>query len=202
MGLISRVSSRTYRQKIPPPRRDDRSPPRRRSDIPPPEELHTVMVAGYHYDTSREELMDYFSKFGEIAEINIPLDYHTRKPRGMAFVRFWKKQSQEDAIQQNKERPFELDGRKLRMEYAYSKPKPGDPRWRRTPPPPRRGGGGGYGRDDRRGGYDRGGYNPRGDDRRGGYDDRRAGYDDRRGGYDDRRRSPPRDDYRRDDRRT
>merc|ERR1712173_432990 len=109
----------------------------------------------------------------------------------MAFVRFFKKQSQEDAIQQNKERPFELDGRKLRMEYAYSKPKPGDPRWRRTPPPPPppRRGGGGYGRDDRRGGYDRGGYNPRGDDRR-------------RGGYDDRRRSPPRDDYRRDDRRT
>merc|ERR1712151_680854 len=118
----------------------------------------------------------------------------------MAFVRFWKKQSQEDAIQQNKERPFELDGRKLRMEYAYSKPKPGDPRWRRTPPPPRRGYGGG--RDDRRGGYDRGGYNPRGDDRRGGgYDDRRGGYDDRRGGYNDRRRSPPRYDDRRDDRR-
>merc|ERR1712173_46219 len=78
----------------------------------------------------------------------------------MAFVRFFKKQSQEDAIQQNKERPFELNGRKLRLEYAYSKPKPGDPRWRRTPPPPRRGNGGGYGRDDRRGGYDRGGYNP------------------------------------------
>ena len=53
------------------------------------------MVAGYHYDTSREELMDFFSKFGEVAEINIPLDYHTRKPRGMAFVQknFEKKQS-------------------------------------------------------------------------------------------------------------
>ena len=68
-------------------RRRNDSPPRgRRSDIPAPEELHTVMVAGYHYDTTKEELQDFFHKFGDIAEINMPLDYHTRKPRGMAFV--------------------------------------------------------------------------------------------------------------------
>ena len=72
-----------------------------------------------------------------------------------------------------------MDGRKLRLEFAYSKPKPGDPRYQRGPPPRR------Y--DDRRGGYDRGGYNPR-DDRR---DDRR---------YDDRRNDYRKDDYRRDDR--
>merc|ERR1712178_75815 len=192
------------RSRSPPPReRSSRSPPRR-STIPPPEELFSVMVAGYHYDTTRDELTRFFEKFGEIAEINMPNDYITRKPRGMAFVRFWKKSSQEDVIAQSKERPFEMDGRKLRLEFAYSKPKPGDPRYQRGPPPRR------Y--DDRRGGYDRGGYNPRGDDRRDdrryddrrddyrrddyrrddrGYNDRRGGYDDRRGGYDDRRR----DDY-------
>jgi len=172
-------------------RSNDRARRERERDLNP-EELFTVMVQGFPTDTRRSELEDYFGKFGELAEINIPLDYHTRRPRGLAFIRFFKKDDQQAVVDEHDREKLRIGGRDLRCEFAYSKPKPGDSRYRRSPPrrsyrspSPRRGGG-----------RDR--YDDRRDDRR---DDRygRDRYDDRR---DDRRRDDRRDDRDRyDDRR-
>merc|ERR1711972_647883 len=203
MGLISRVSSRTYRKivDIIPPimsRSYSRSPSRSRSRSPvknrsrsrspreksPEQTMHSIVVSDLPNDIRESELERKFEKFGKIGDVFMPKDRYSGKGRGFAFVRFYDKESQEDCVEGCKKDPIHFGGPDCRVDYAKSKPRPGSSDWdpekaaqiRRE-------------RSDRmRGRYD--------DRRRGGYDDRRR--DDRRGGYDDRRGG--RDSYR-DDRR-
>merc|ERR1712223_1656207 len=194
MGLISRVSSRTYRKKNKQtlvlktlsmtrsrsrsPARDDprdRDQPRKyRSD-----ELHSVRIGNdLPDDVTLDEIRDVFDKFGEIGDVFLPKDRYTGRTLGFGFVGFVKKDDREYCLDQCKD-GIKVAGVETKVEFTA----PRDPNRGR-------GGRGGYG--DRRGGYD---------DRRGGYGDRRGGYDDRRGGYDRRddyrrrSRSPPRRDY-------
>jgi len=195
----SRSRDRSRSRSRSPPRGGDRGGSRDRIERERqlnPDELYSVMCQGFDSQTNRRELEKIFGEFGEVAEINIPLHRETRRPRGLAFIRYFKKSAQEDCLDAHKRRPLRgADGEEFRCEFAYSKPKPGDSRWRRSPPPRR--GGGGYGgrRDDyRRDDYRRDDY--RRDDRRDDYRRRSPEYrrDDRR---DDYRRDDRRDDYRR-----
>lgn len=148
---------------------------------------------------NKDDIRAKFDRFGEIGDIFFPPDRETGASRGFCYVRYFKRDSQEDAMEYFRD-GIELDGRKAFVEKAtprgdFKNNNRGGDRFND------RGGfrGGRFNdrdgwRDDRRGG-------DRFDDRRGGdrFDDRRGGdrFDDRRGGYDDRRRdSPPRGGYR------
>lgn len=37
---------------------------------------------------SQEDVKDLFAKYGPVKDVYIPLDYHTKKRRGFAFVEF------------------------------------------------------------------------------------------------------------------
>merc|ERR1712127_137583 len=107
MGLISRVSSRTYRNKnfytqisINMGRSRSRSPARRERSRSPPArrynsaDLHSVRIGGRDSlpgDVTREEVEEIFGKLGEIGDIYLPRDRDTRELRGFGFVRFVKK---------------------------------------------------------------------------------------------------------------
>merc|ERR1711972_608061 len=170
MGLISRVSSRTYRQNLPltmprsrsrSPARDDprdRDQPRRyRSD-----ELLSVRIGNdLPDDVTLDEIRDVFEKYGEIGDIFLPKDRDTGRTRGFGFVRFVKKDDREYCLDQCKD-GVKVAGAQTKVEFT-------------APRDPNRGRGGRGGYDDRRGGYDR-------------------GYD-RRDDYRRRSRSPPRRDY-------
>jgi len=159
----------------------------------------TVLVRNVSFDARREDIEDAFSAFGNVIDVHMPKDYATRRPKGLAFVKYAVQSEADEAVEKGTN--MSILGREVRCEIATAQRKSADEYARDRPPRrdfddrrryddrPRH--------DDRgRGGYDdRSRYDDRG---RGGHDDRR--YDDRgRGGYDDRR--PPRRDYdRRDDR--
>merc|ERR1712071_132940 len=170
MGLISRVSSRTYRNNftqisINMGRSRSRSPARRERSRSPPArrynsaDLHSVRIGGRDSlpgDVTREEVEEIFGKFGEIGDIYLPRDRDTRELRGFGFVRFVKKDDQEYCLKETNEL-IRIAGVETKVEFC----KPFVPRDRDD-----RGGFGG----DRRGGDDRrGGYGGGRDDRR--YDD-------------------------------
>ncbi|KAK5580992.1 hypothetical protein RB653_001019 [Dictyostelium firmibasis] len=45
-----------------------------------------IFVRNLSYSTKEEDLEKVFSKFGKISEIHIPIDYDTKKSKGMAFI--------------------------------------------------------------------------------------------------------------------
>ncbi|XP_063698955.1 serine/arginine-rich splicing factor 2 [Culicoides brevitarsis] len=111
----------------------------------------SLKVDNLTYRTTPEDLRRVFERCGEVGDIYIPRDRHTRESRGFAFVRFYDKRDAEDALEAMDGRM--LDGRELRVQMArYGRPTS-----------PQRGRGGGR-RDDRRGGGGR--YRSRSRERR------------------------------------
>jgi len=114
------------------------------STRPPPriDGMISLKVDNLTYRTTPEDLRRVFERCGEVGDIYIPRDRHTRESRGFAFVRFYDKRDAEDALKEMDGRI--LDGRELRVQMA---------RYGRPTSPQRRGGGGGR---DRRRSHSRG----------------------------------------------
>jgi len=108
---------------------------------PPPriDGMVSLKVDNLTYRTTPEDLRRVFERCGEVGDIYIPRDRHTRESRGFAFVRFYDKRDAEDALQEMDGRI--LDGRELRVQMA---------RYGRPTSPQRSRGGGRYGDRDRR----------------------------------------------------
>mmetsp|Transcript_19162 Transcript_19162/g.16402 ORF Transcript_19162/g.16402 Transcript_19162/m.16402 type:complete len:189 (-) Transcript_19162:114-680(-) len=155
-------------------------------------ETCSLIIRNLNYDTSPQHVRSLFSRYGEIRDVYLPLDYNTGRPRGFGFVEFC---DHRDVIEaKNGMDGKVVDGNAIQVDVAQ--------RGRKSPRTMRRlisrrasygKGKGGYGG----GGYGGGGYG-RGDGYGGGYSPRRRSDDDYyggggRGGY--------RDEYGRDDRR-
>jgi len=46
----------------------------------------SVLVRNINRSTSTDTLKEVFGKIGEVKDVYIPRDYHTREPKGFAFV--------------------------------------------------------------------------------------------------------------------
>jgi cold-inducible RNA-binding protein len=75
-----------------------------------------VFVGNLSFDTTREELEALFAEVGEIAEIVVPTDRDSGRPRGFAFVTFASSDHATQAIE--KLNGAELGGRNLRVNEA------------------------------------------------------------------------------------
>merc|ERR1711976_387275 len=130
MGLISRVSSRTYRNtefKLPQKCRDRRDSYRRDD-----EELYSVRIGNeLPDDISEGELRDKFDRFGDVGEVYIPKDRDSGRSKGFAFVRFYKKDDREYCLEEVSKEPMTVDGKRCKVDFARSRPKGGG----RLPPP-------------------------------------------------------------------
>lgn len=121
--------------------------------------MSKVFVGNLSFDTTKEELEALFAPVGEIAEVFVPTDRSTGRPRGFAFVTFASSDSVAQAIQ--KLDGASLGGRNLRVNEATEQRPGGGGR-----PFGGGGGGGGFGRpfgggSGGGGGFDRPGPPPR-----------------------------------------
>merc|ERR1711934_1309811 len=148
MGLISRVSSRTYRKNTKThtsPKMADR-------------ESRTIFARNISWNATVEDLFA-IPAFANAADIKLPTDRETGRPRGFGFIEFNSPEECQQALQQAQN--VTVDGREMIL--AQSQPRESQS-----------GGRGGYG-------GNQGGY---GGQQRGGYGGHQSGYGgQQQGGY-------------------
>ncbi|XP_078438475.1 RNA-binding (RRM/RBD/RNP motifs) family protein isoform X3 [Wolffia australiana] len=75
-----------------------------------------IFIRNLSYATNEARLKNSFSDFGKIAEVQIPIDEATKKPKGFAFVQYY---SQEEAVVALEQMDGKImDGRILMVELA------------------------------------------------------------------------------------
>jgi cold-inducible RNA-binding protein len=75
-----------------------------------------VFVGNLSFQTTHEEIRELFAQAGEVAEVVVPTDRASGRPRGFAFVQFATEEAAQAAIQ--KFDGAELGGRNLRVNEA------------------------------------------------------------------------------------
>lgn len=71
------------------------------------ESARKIFIGGLNWDTTEENLSKYFSKFGQVVQLNIMRDPNTNKSRGFGFLTF----ADLDSVQQVMIRDHWLDGK-------------------------------------------------------------------------------------------
>jgi len=76
----------------------------------------SLFVKGFAEDTTQYDLRDLFSRYGHVKDIYIPMSYHTRRPRGFAYIAFESLEEAQRAVRKLDGTTFR--GREIRVEHA------------------------------------------------------------------------------------
>ncbi|KAL8272951.1 hypothetical protein Esti_003119 [Eimeria stiedai] len=76
----------------------------------------SLLVRNLSYQTSPEVVRSAFAAYGSVKDVYLPLDFHTRTPRGFGFVEFWHRADAERALERMD--GFELDGKCIEVAIA------------------------------------------------------------------------------------
>lgn len=74
-------------------------------------EYSKIYIANLDYSVSEEQLIKFFAQFGEVSDVNIPLEHYSKMPKGFAFVEFESNEVAKKII--NDKEPKFLAGRRL-----------------------------------------------------------------------------------------
>jgi len=93
-----------------------------------PNDPGKMFIGGLSWQTTPEGLKEYFSKFGEIAEVMVMKDPTTRRSRGFGFVTFADVTGVDKVLAQT---AHDLDGKKIDPKVAF--PRRAHPKMGRGP---------------------------------------------------------------------
>lgn len=74
-----------------------------------------IYVGSLAYEVTSDDLQDYFSQYGNIAEVKLIIDRETNRSKGFAFITYADQQAAQSALAADGD---ELQGRKIRVNMA------------------------------------------------------------------------------------
>lgn len=80
----------------------------------------SIFVGNLPYSFEERDVVNLFERFGRLQQVSVPMDRYTRRNRGFSFIEFEQRQDAEDAY--NKYNGFEIEGRKLRLDWDIGRP--------------------------------------------------------------------------------
>ncbi|XP_035208068.1 RNA-binding protein squid-like isoform X1 [Stegodyphus dumicola] len=83
------------------------------------EEDKKLFIGGISRDTNQKDLKEYFSKFGEVTEVNIKTDPSSGRSRGFAFVAFASRDSVDSVLHNG---PHSIKGKQIEAKRAKVRP--------------------------------------------------------------------------------
>ncbi|XP_054710696.1 RNA-binding protein squid-like [Uloborus diversus] len=83
------------------------------------EEDKKLFIGGISRDTNQKDLKEYFSKFGEVTEVNIKTDPSSGRSRGFAFVAFASRDSVDSVLHNG---PHNIKGKQIEAKRAKVRP--------------------------------------------------------------------------------
>jgi len=75
-----------------------------------------IYVGNLSYNTTEDELRDYFSQFGNIEDIKLIIDFNTGRSKGFGFITYASIQDCESAV--TTANGVDMGGRKLKVNIA------------------------------------------------------------------------------------
>lgn len=75
-----------------------------------------IYVGNLSYNTTEDELRDYFAQFGTIADMKLIIDFNTGRSKGFGFITFAAPQDSEAAVAAAN--GVEIGGRKIKVNIA------------------------------------------------------------------------------------
>lgn len=88
-----------------------------------PGSCSTLFVKNLPYTADEAALKHMFSRWGKVASIRVPRWSHTGNAKGFAYVQFLRGESASAVVAAAAEKPLELEGRSLQLDYDTGAPK-------------------------------------------------------------------------------
>lgn len=105
-----------YRRRSPlPPARPRRTREVIRGSDEDRQRTSSLFIGNLPYSFEERDVVNLMERFGALRMVSVPLDRYTRRNRGFAFIEFEQRADAEDAY--NKYKDYELEGRKLRVDW-------------------------------------------------------------------------------------
>lgn len=93
----------------------------------------SILVRNISTQVTSADLQAAFSRIGEIKDVYIPIDYHSKEPKGFAFIEYGTQEQARNAKEEMHR--FQIKGRELEVVFAQEKRKtPGEMRIRTDSP--------------------------------------------------------------------
>ncbi|RZF42519.1 hypothetical protein LSTR_LSTR004438 [Laodelphax striatellus] len=89
-----------------------------------PEQLRKLFIGGLDYRTTDDSLKAFFEQWGEIVDVVVMKDPHTKRSRGFGFITYAQSKMVDDAM---KNRPHKVDGREVESKRAVPRDEIGRP---------------------------------------------------------------------------
>jgi RNA recognition motif-containing protein len=79
-----------------------------------------IFIGNLPYSFEERDIVNLFERFGRLRSVSVPMDRYTRRNRGFAFLEYEQRTDAEDAF--NKYNGYEIEGRKLRLDWDVGRP--------------------------------------------------------------------------------